>query len=84
MFVHVSEEPIDGYFGPEKLLAVCELVRKRLSFLQERPFYFFVDDYSAPKISTDLQANPESVAYASRPRCVLQTVDRESSLFRSE
>lgn len=57
LFVHVSDEPIDGYLGPEKLFAACELVRKRLTFLQERPFYFFVDDYSLPKISADLQAN---------------------------
>jgi 3-hydroxymyristoyl/3-hydroxydecanoyl-(acyl carrier protein) dehydratase len=29
----------------------------RFSFLQNLPFYFFIDDYSSPKITTDLQQN---------------------------
>ncbi len=56
-FVHVREEPIKGYFGPGTMFGACRLIRKRLSFLHERHFYFFVDDYSHPKITKDLQAN---------------------------
>ena len=56
-FAHVPAEPIDGYFGPGKLFEACELIRNRLSFLQDRHLYFFIDDYSHPKITKDLQAN---------------------------
>ena len=56
-FVHVREEPIKGYFGPGTMFEACRLIRDRLSFLHERHFYFFVDDYSHPKITKDLQAN---------------------------
>lgn len=56
-FVHVPGESIKGYFGPEKLFEVCECLRNALSFLRDRQLYFFVDDYSHPKITKDLQAN---------------------------
>lgn len=55
--VHIEAEPICGYFGPDRLFVACELIRKRLSFLRERHFYFLIDDYSDPKITKDLQAN---------------------------
>ena len=45
------------YFGPENLLDACVCVRERLPFLDNRPFYFFVDDYSHPKITMELQEN---------------------------
>ena len=56
-FVDVPTEPIQGYFGPDILFSVCRLMRERLSFMAERPVYFFIDDYSDPKIRTALQAN---------------------------
>ena len=56
-FAHVPDEPIRGYFGPDILFAACAILRKRLSFLADRPFYFFIDDYSRPKITGDLQTN---------------------------
>ena len=56
-FVNVPEEPIDGYCGPGMIFAACQAIRKHLSFLRDRPFYFFIDDYSDPKITKALQAN---------------------------
>ncbi len=44
-------------FGPEVLISVCDILNKNFSFLRDRPFYFFIDDYSIPKISMDLQRN---------------------------
>lgn len=55
--LHNQEERCDGYLGPEALLRACELIRSRLGFLAVRPIYFFIDDYSEPKISADLQEN---------------------------
>lgn len=56
-FVHVASEPVEGYFGPGKMIDACRLVRDHLSFLDRRPFYFFIDDYSDPKITQELQTN---------------------------
>lgn len=44
-------------FGPEILIRVCDILLGNFSFLRGRPFYFFIDDYSIPKISEDLQRN---------------------------
>ena len=56
-FVHVSQEPIENYFGPGRMIEACCFIREHLSFLRDRPFYFFIDDYSDPKITAPLQAN---------------------------
>jgi hypothetical protein len=45
------------FFGPDVLLKVCAMVSEHLSFLRRRPIYFFVDDYSSPKITKELQSN---------------------------
>ena len=55
--IHIPEEPIEDYVGPGRIFEVCRVLRNKLSFLQERPFYFFIDDYSHPKITKALQAN---------------------------
>ena len=56
-FVHVPTEPIQGYFGPEVMLKACQAIRDHFSFLENRCIYYFIDDYSHPKITEDLQAN---------------------------
>ena len=56
-FLGDSAQSIGIYFGPEVLLRACEVLRSTLSFLDGRPFYFFIDDYSHPKISMELQSN---------------------------
>jgi energy-coupling factor transporter ATP-binding protein EcfA2 len=44
-------------FGPEVLQKACQVLVQCFSFLRERPIYFFVDDYSSPKVTKALQAN---------------------------
>ena len=56
-FANVEGDRAAEYFGPGKLSEICALMRRRLEFFGERPFYFFVDDYSKPKITEALQAN---------------------------
>ena len=55
--LHLNRNPIDGYVGPGTLFEACRKIRDRLHFLRDRPFYFFIDDYSHPKITRDLQAS---------------------------
>ncbi len=57
-FAHVLSQPIKGYFEPGIMIEACQLIRNNFSFfLQNRPFHFFIDDYSHPKITQELQAN---------------------------
>ena len=56
-FVHDERHSVEGYFGPGMMIEICQLIRNRLSFLEHRPFYFFIDDYSDPKITQSLQMN---------------------------
>ncbi|MCY3592755.1 MAG: protein kinase [Acidobacteria bacterium] len=56
-FAHVPSEPIAGYLGPDALISACRLLREQLTFLERRRFHFFIDDYSSPKITLDLQRN---------------------------
>lgn len=48
---------VGGLFEPSHVIRTCEIVRRRLTFLEDRPIYYFIDDYSEPKITADLQAN---------------------------
>ena len=66
-FVHVQEEPIKGYFGPKMMFDACGLIREKLSFLHDRRLYFFVDDYSHPKITKALQSNLNRVVMHRSP-----------------
>lgn len=47
----------NSFFGPEVLLKFCSTLKDNFSFLSTMPFFFFIDDYSAPKITMDLQKN---------------------------
>ena len=56
-FCNVPDEPIKGYLGPQALFQFCATLRETFAFLQERPFFYFIDDYSMPKITENLQQN---------------------------
>lgn len=56
---HIWDETyeIGRMFGPEVLIKIGEYLRGNVVFLADRPIYFFIDDYSEPKITDDLQEN---------------------------
>jgi len=56
-FANDPKRAVGRCFGPNVLLKVCETLNENLSFLRGRPFYFFIDDYSSPKVTKALQAN---------------------------
>ena len=56
-FVNDPKHSFGFYFGPDILIKICNMLTEKFSFLQNRPFYFFIDDYSSPKITIDLQQN---------------------------
>ncbi len=54
---HDPSHPIKNYVGPEALFKFCSALRSTFSFLSDRPFFYFIDDYSMPKITSNLQQN---------------------------
>ena len=54
---HDPNQKFGVYLGPETLLQACECLQEELRFLRNLPVYYFVDDYSDPKITQDLQEN---------------------------
>jgi len=68
-FVHVQDRPIGDCFGAEVLQQACAALAESFSFLKDRPFYFFIDDYSSPKVTKDLQKNLNRVFMQRTPFC---------------
>jgi serine/threonine protein kinase len=56
-FVNDPKHEFGSYFGADLLIKVCHTLSSSFSFLRDCPFYFFVDDYSSPKVTKDLQEN---------------------------
>lgn len=56
-FVNDPKHDFGQYFGPDLLVKVCQELNGSHALLRDRPFYFFIDDYSSPKITKDLQEN---------------------------
>ena len=74
-----------GYnFGVGTLTKACEVISKGFSFLRERPIYFFVDDYSSPKISVDLQRNLNRVLTQRTPFCFFKISTESPVSFERE
>ena len=56
-FVNDPKHAFGQYFGPDVLVQACQELTRSFALLRDRPFYFFIDDYSSPKITKELQEN---------------------------
>lgn len=56
-FAHDPKRPIGELLGADVLQRACSAMAETFPFLRDRPFYFFIDDYSSPKVTKDLQEN---------------------------
>ncbi len=56
-FANDSNRGLGKNFGVEVLQRACGVLLGSFSFLNNKPFYFFIDDYSIPKVTKDLQAD---------------------------
>lgn len=65
--LHLKDEPIEDLFGVEILGQCCEQLANTLSYLADRPIFFFIDDYSSPKITNDLQQNLNRLFFQRSP-----------------
>lgn len=77
-FANDTKRRIGDCFGPEVLQAVCAAIQQ-LSFMRDRPIYFFIDDYSSPKVSEALQANLNRVFMHRSSVCFFK-ISTESSV----
>lgn len=55
--LHLKDEPVQNCFGVDMLGKCCGQLVRSLSYFADIPLYFFIDDYSSPKITIDLQEN---------------------------
>lgn len=84
-FVKDVKQEFGQYFGVEVLVNVCHILGNGFSFLRERPFYFFVDDYSSPKITKELQENLNRIFMQRTSRCFFKlSTESPVSLSKSD
>ena len=74
---HKAECQFGRFMGVNKLHEACQVLRSGLAFLRDRPIYFFIDDYSSPKVSKDLQANLNRI-FMQRSSCCFFKLATES------
>ena len=77
---HDPKHEFGAYFGPEKLLDVCQCLRSECAYLRNLPIYYFIDDYSEPKITHDLQENLNRLFMQPIGRVLFQAVYRKSGV----
>ena len=70
--------------GVGVLTKACEVISEGFPFLRERPIYFFVDDYSSPKISVDLQRNLNRLLTQRTPFCFFKLSTESPVSFERE
>jgi len=68
-FAHDPKRPAGESFGADVLPRACAALVETFSFLRDRPFYFFIDDYSSPKVTKALQENLNRVFMQRTPVC---------------
>lgn len=61
--------PSEKYLGLDFLKRFCGLLQQTIPWLKDRPFYFFLDDYSLPKISRSLQMSLNRVIFDRWAEC---------------
>ena len=74
---HKAEHEFSRSLGVDRLSKACEALRGSFSFLRDRPFYFFIDDFSAPKVTKALQENLNRVLMQ-RSSCCFFKLSTES------
>lgn len=68
-FANDPKRPISKCFGVDVLQRACVALAETFSFLRDRPFYFFIDDYSLPKVTKPLQENLNRIFMQRTPVC---------------
>lgn len=68
-FAHDPKRGIGRCWGVDILQRACEAILQSFSFSKSRPVYFFIDDYSAPKVTKPLQLSLNRIFMQRSPHC---------------
>jgi energy-coupling factor transporter ATP-binding protein EcfA2 len=82
-FVNDPTHSFHTYFGPDVLPRVCETLTKYFPELQQRPIYFFIDDYSTPKITGSLQKSLNRLFMQRSAACFFKLATESPASFAS-
>ncbi len=59
----------EGYKELDFLKNICAILQKKIKYFQDKPIYFFIDDYSIPKIPANLQKSIHRVIFQRNSEC---------------
>ncbi|MBU8900952.1 hypothetical protein KRR26_35685 [Corallococcus sp. M34] len=82
-FANDPKQAFGEYFGPDIVPRVCNVLISHFAELQDRPIFFFVDDYSAPKISQKLQQNLNRLLMQRSSACFFKLATESPASFES-
>jgi serine/threonine protein kinase len=83
-FINDPTRTFDGCFGPDVVPKVCSLLVARFQALRDRPIFFFVDDYSTPKISSDLQRNLNRLLMQRTAACFFKIATESPASYENQ
>jgi serine/threonine protein kinase len=70
-------------WGVDILQRACETLVKSFAFSNSRPVYFFIDDYSAPKVTKALQSSLNRIFMQRNPHCFFKLSTESPVSFSS-
>jgi hypothetical protein len=80
---HKSDCDFGYLWGADKLIKSCEVLHDVFAFMANRPIYFFIDDYSSPKIKKALQENLNRVLLQRSSWCFFKLATESPVSFSS-
>jgi serine/threonine protein kinase len=82
-FAHDPKRGIGRCWGVDILQRACEALVKSFSFSKSVPVYFFIDDYSAPKVTKALQSSLNRIFMQRNPHCFFKLSTESPVSFSS-
>lgn len=71
------------YFGPDVLIKACTALASHFVELVDRPIFFLIDDYSSPKISSELQKNLNRLMMQRNSACFFKLATESPASYES-
>ena len=83
-FVNDLTHTFEGCFGPDIVAKVCAILQRNFEILRDRPIFFFVDDYSTPKITADLQRNLNRLVMQRTSACFFKIATESPASYANQ
>lgn len=82
-FVNDEKRAIGTCWGVDILQRACEAIVESFSFSKSRPVYFFIDDYSSPKVTKSLQSSLNRIFMQRTANCFFKLSTESPVSFSS-